>query len=262
MDERLRQLITLGREHYVAREFEKAERYLAQVVQEHRGFADIFNMLGVIYHEQGRFTDAQQSFEGALKINPNYTEAALNLSVTYNDLGKYDKAREVYSRAVSNSHRQPRSLDPFARGKIANMHADLGAVYASVGFYEEGIGEYRRALEMCPSFVDVRTRLANVYRDAGDYDSALAEFAQIKLARPDYLPARVALGVTLFSLGRVQDAIDEWELVLGEDPTNKTAGVYLKMVRAERNPPAPGAALARKRAAGKARGKGKAKARS
>ena len=27
-----------------------------------------------------------------------YTEAALNLAVTYNDRGKYEKAREVYAR--------------------------------------------------------------------------------------------------------------------------------------------------------------------
>ncbi len=248
MDERLRQLITLGREHYQAREYDKAEQYLSQVIQEHRGFADIFNMLGVIYHEQGRFEEAEHSFEDALKINPNYTDAALNLSVTYNDLGKYQKAREIYSRAISNSSSgddSVRSIDPFARGKIANMHADLGAVYAGIGFYDEAVEEYRKALELCPNFVDLRTRLANVYRDAGDAEAALAEFAQIKLARPDYLPARVSLGVTLFSLDRLDDAIDEWEQVLKHDPANKTAAVYLRMVRADKDAPEPGSALAK-----------------
>ena len=128
MDDRLQQLIALGREHYNAGEYEKAEPFLGQVVQEHRpSFADIYNMLGVIYHAQGRFADAEEAFETALRINPSYTEAALNLSVTYNDRGKYDQAREVYAAAVSASHQQPSSLDPFARGKLANMHADLGA---------------------------------------------------------------------------------------------------------------------------------------
>jgi len=243
MDERLRQLITLGREHYLAREWDKAEQYLSQVIEEHRGFADIFNMLGVIYHEQGRFEEAEHSFEDALKINPNYTDAALNLSITYNDLGKYQKAREVYSRAIENSHNQSRSMDPFARGKIANMHADLGGVYAGIGFYDEAVQEYRRALELCPNFVDLRTRLANVYRDMGNAEAALAEFAQIKLARPDFLPARVALGVTLYSLDRADEAIDEWEQVLSADPANKSAAVYLRMVRDRDDAPAPGSAL-------------------
>jgi tetratricopeptide (TPR) repeat protein len=64
-------------------------------------------MLGVVYHAQGRFSDAEEAFETALRLNPRYTEAALNLSVTYNDRGKYDRAREVYMRAISSSAGPP-----------------------------------------------------------------------------------------------------------------------------------------------------------
>lgn len=243
MDDRLRRLITLGREHYQSGELDKAEKYLAQVVQEHRGFADIFNMLGVIYHAQGRFAQAQESFEEALKINPNYTEAALNLAVTYNDLGKYGQAREVYLRAIARSRGEPRSLDPFARGKIANMHADLGAAYAGIGFYPEAVREYQKALELCPNFVDLRTRLANVYRDSGDYQAALRELEIVKTTNPRFVPSRLALGVTLFSLGRRDDAVREWEAVLQLEPDNKQAKVYLQMVRDELHGPMAGAAL-------------------
>ena len=38
-----------------------------------------------------------------LTINPRYTDAALNLAVTLNDLGRYVEAREVYSRAIETS---------------------------------------------------------------------------------------------------------------------------------------------------------------
>jgi len=243
MNDQLRQLIAIGREHYQAREYEKAERCLSQVVEEHQGFADIFNMLGVIYHEQGRFKEAEESFEGALRINPNYTEAALNLSVTCNDLGKYDRARELYSQAIARTHEQPGSVDPFARGKLANMHADLGEVYASIGFYDESVREYKNALELCPSFVDLRTRLANVYRDKGDYDAAMAEFAQIKAASPDFLPARVSLGVTLYSLDRADEAKAEWRAVLDRAPDNRAAAAYLRMVERADGAPKPGSAI-------------------
>src|SRR5262249_22927391 len=135
MSERLQQLITLGSQDYRANEYDKAEPYLAQAVAIRPTFPDVFNMLGVIYHAQGRFQDAEEAFEAALRLNPNYTEAALNLSVTYNDRGKYDKAREVYSRAVSASVGQPNALDRFARGKLANMHADVGAAYAGLSMF-------------------------------------------------------------------------------------------------------------------------------
>lgn len=237
MDDRLRQLMTLGRDHYQAHEYDKAESLLAQVVKEHRGFADIFNMLGVIYHSQGRFQQAQESFEAALKINGNYTEAALNLAVTYNDLGKYAQAREVYARAIARSRSQPRSLDPFARGKIANMHADLGSAYHGIGFYPEAVREYHKALELCPTFVDLRTRLANVFRDVGDLPAALRELDIVKTTNPKYLPARVALGLALFSAGRRDDAVHELEAVIQIDPDHKAAKVYLKLVKDEHTTP-------------------------
>jgi tetratricopeptide (TPR) repeat protein len=231
MDDRLRRLITLGREHYQAREYDKAEKYLTEVVQEHQGFADVYNMLGVIFHDAGRFLLAEEQFEKALAINPHYTEAALNLSVTYNDLGKYAQAREIYSRALARSRSAPRSLDPFARGKIANMHADLGAAYAGVGLFGEAVREYQRALELCPSFVDLRTRLANVYREMGDHESALAEFDKIVADSPAYVPARVSRGLTLFALGRKDEAIAEWEQVLALEPGHKSVTAFLQMVR-------------------------------
>jgi len=201
-------------------------------------------MLGVIYHAQGRHADAEEAFASALRLNPRYTEAALNLSVTLNDRGKYDRAREVYSRAVSASVGQPNALDRFARGKLANMHADVGAAYAGLSMFDEAVREYSKALDLCPEFADLRVRLGNVYRDMGVYHAAVAEFEHAKRLRPDYIPARIHLGVTLFSLGRKEQALTEWQAVLGIDPDNKSAKLYIRMVNDEHGPQ-PGSALPR-----------------
>src|SRR5688572_8261320 len=133
--DRVEQLIALGREHYNAGELEQAEPFLAEAASARPKFPDLYNMLGVVYHAQGRFQDAEEALETALRLNPRYTEAALNLAVTYNDRGKYDRAREVYTRAVSASVGQPNALDSFARGKLANMHADLAASYSGLALF-------------------------------------------------------------------------------------------------------------------------------
>ena len=129
MDERTKQTLVLGREHYSKREFDKAEPLLREVLEHEDRFADIHDMLGVIAHSRGNFIAAEKHFERAITINPAYTEAALNLAVTYNDRGKYEKAREVYSRIQGAPSGLKSGLDPFARGKIANMHADVGQAY-------------------------------------------------------------------------------------------------------------------------------------
>src|SRR4029078_2318996 len=96
-------------------------------------------VLGCIVHQWGRLTEAEGMFKQALQINPAYTEAALNLAVTYNDLGKYREAKEFYKRALAASNSAPRSLDPCAKGKIANMHAEIGAAYHAVGMYADAV---------------------------------------------------------------------------------------------------------------------------
>jgi tetratricopeptide (TPR) repeat protein len=231
VDDRVRQLMHLAREHYDANEYEKAEPLLVEVLRQHRGFADMFNMLGVIQHGQGRFTQAQEHFEEALKINPNYTEAALNLAVTYNDLGKYQQAKDVYAQAIATSRAAPRHLDPFARGKIANMHARTADAYGGLGMYDEATREYKKALELCPTFVDIRTKLASTLRDLGDKEAAVIEYQTVKSQSPKYLPARVNLGVTLYSLGRKDEARKEWEAVLVDDPGNKSCRMYLDILK-------------------------------
>src|SRR5258706_11902395 len=188
--EKIEQLIALGREHYNANEYERAEPFLAEAASARPSFPDLYNMPRFIYHGQGRFSEAEEAFETALRLNPRYTEAALNLSVTYNDRGKYDRAREVYTNAVAASVGQPNALDRFARGKLANMHADLGAAYSGLAMFDEAVCEYSKALDLCPEFADLRVHLGNVYRDMGVYHAAVAEFEHAKRLRPDFIPPR------------------------------------------------------------------------
>lgn len=241
MDEKTKHLLALGREHYANNEYEKAEKALVQVVREFSSFADVHNMLGFIYHAQGRFVQAQECFERALGINPNYTEAALNLAVTYNDLGRYADAKRVYTQAMQRCRAQPRSLDPFAKGKIANMHAELGDAYHGIGFFAEAVREYAQALALNPTFADIRTRLANTYRDMGDAEQAEREYREAIATNPSYVPARLHLGVTLYSTGRRAEAEAEWNEVLARDPENKTAQAYMRMLQAKTSEvPSPG----------------------
>src|SRR5580693_6638936 len=169
MDEHTKQLLLLGREHYQKRELDKAEPMFRQVLAEDDRLADVHDMLGVICHARGNFAQAEHHFERALSINPSYTEAALNLAVTYNDRGKYAAARQVYARIKGGAPSGSlQALDPFARGKIANMHAEVGQAYADTGLVREAIIEFEKAVGLCPQFADLRTRLGTLLREIND----------------------------------------------------------------------------------------------
>src|SRR5438046_10562003 len=101
MDDQLRELVALGREHFQRGDYSLAAGHLEQVVARGAAFADVHHMLGIIYHHLGEFEGAQRAFAKALEINPAYTEAALNLAIVCNDMGQYERAQQVYAQAVA-----------------------------------------------------------------------------------------------------------------------------------------------------------------
>jgi tetratricopeptide (TPR) repeat protein len=231
MDDKLREALATGRELYRQKEYMRAEPYLAQVAAGSVPYADVYNMLGVIYHDLGQFSRAQQCFEEAIRINPAYTEASLNLAVTYNDMGRYAEAKDLYLGALTSSTRPGGKLDSFVMGKLANMYADIAEVYASSGAFDEAIAEYRRALALRPTFIDIRLRLAEALRDAGRAQDALRELKAILAQNADYMPARIHHGLTLFSTGDSAAAIRELQALVDEHPDNARARLYLDMIR-------------------------------
>jgi len=229
MDDTLKQALTLGRGYYLKKEYALAEQYLTEVVEQNQSFADVYNMLGVIYHDQGQYQKAQRAFEAALRLNPGYTDAALNLAVTYNDTGRYKDAQETYRHALSRSGAKQGKLDRFVAGKLANMYSDIGDVYLSSGMFQEAILEYRRALVLGPGFVDIRVRLAGALRDIGERDAAIAEYEQVVKQNPAYVPARLNLGLSLLAGGRRDEAVKHWEAVLAISPGNRSAEMYMQL---------------------------------
>jgi len=230
MDKETLMRLERGREYYANREYEKAEPYLLKVAETEAGFADVMNMLGVIYHDRGQVAQARDYFEKALALNPRYTEAALNLAVTYNEQGLYDDARRVHEHATSLQPSEGKQIEPFARGKLSNMHADLGQAYSELQMVDKAIDEYREALDLSPGFADVRTRLGQLLKDCGRLDDAQAELERVKRDRSGYVPARISLGATYFAKNDKAGARREWAEVIEIDPENRTARMYLRMV--------------------------------
>ena len=232
MDDHIKQLLLLSREHYAKREYDKAEPLLRQVAKHTDRYADVFDMLGVIAHSGGDFVLARDWFERALVLNPNYTEAQLNLMVTLNDLGDYAEASKLYGQIKRRGgHREV--ADTFVKGRIANMHAEISQAYSDVGMQVEAIQELEKAVALCPNFPDLRTRLGVQYRDSGDRMRALEQFEKAKADNPEYLQARLMLGVLHLSGGDQDAAEREFAAVLERDPGNTSARMYRRVARSQ-----------------------------
>lgn len=233
MDDHVRQLLLLGREHFAKGEYDDAEALLRRVVDRAAGFADVHHMLGVIAHGRGDFGEAERRFERAVAVNPNYTEAQLNLMVTYNDLGKYEAARRVQAAISRRDAGAHVARDPFVLGRIANMHADVAQAYLDAGMVIEAITELERAVSLS-GFADLRTRLGVLYRDTGAIARAREQFELAKAANPRFLQARIMLAVLMMVTGEPEAAIAELQAAAAIDPDDRSVQLYLRIARSRR----------------------------
>jgi tetratricopeptide (TPR) repeat protein len=238
LDDHVRELVALGRDHFQRGDYALAAGYFEQLLARGVELPDVLFMLGCVYHHQSEFEAAQRSFTRALELNPGYVEAALNLAIVCNDLGQYERAQEVYGKALQRAREGQREgdgqqapLDVYTKGKIANLHAGVADAYASLQHHGQAVIEYGRALELCPTFVDLRVKMAHALRDAGQIDLAIAEYRRAVSGAPAYLPARVGLGTALYAGGKLDEAIAQWEEVVKADPQHRAAAMYLKLAR-------------------------------
>lgn len=223
------ELVTIAKQYFDKKEYHRAENYLRQVISRGVKYADVFNMLGVIEHIEGKFDSSINMFKKALKINPRYTEALLNLAVLYNDLGNYDEAKKLYSSLHAGRSTKHKKIEPVLKGKLSNLHANIGDIYRSLGLYEYAVEEYNKALELNPEYVDIRTKLGIAYRENGDLKNSLAELRKVVKHDPKYIHARIQLGVTYYSMKKMTDAKIQWKEAVKRDPTNEYAQMYLRL---------------------------------
>jgi tetratricopeptide (TPR) repeat protein len=212
--------------------FDEAERLFLKLLDRNtRGYADVFNRLGLISSQKGLYERAAQYFEKALSLNPKYTDASLNLVVTYNELRKFSEAERVFNQAAKVVRSEPASLDPFIEGKLANEHGKLGNAYHDLGRYDQALDEYQKAVTLRPNFVDILTKIGMTLREMGNLDQAIEAFTKAKEAGPKYLPAYIHLGITYYTQGRRDLAVQEWKIAQKIDPANRAVQVYLNLAK-------------------------------
>jgi len=242
--ETIKELLAIGKQHFENKQYQQAEDFFRRVIEQNPRYADVHNMMGVIAHVEGKFASAIDAFEEAIRINPRYTEALLNLAVLYNDLGQYEKAKALYVQLHSRAGSGSAHIEPVLRGKLSNLHADIGDIYRSIGLYHHGIEEYRKALILNPNYFDIRTKLGQSLREHGRMDEALAELKNVLRAKKSYSPALIQLGITYFALDQMNDAKRAWKDVLVKEPENPYAKMYLRLCDStvgakKKQPPSP-----------------------
>ncbi|CAF1471574.1 unnamed protein product, partial [Adineta steineri] len=179
----------LGSVLYKMGQFDKAEeiyQVLLDQTKDDRNKAPIYQQLGSIKNNHGKYEEAITLYEKSLAIYqktcpPNHPDLAAsynNLGGTYKSMGNYPIALSYYEKALEIKQQ---SLPP-NHPDLASFYNNIGVIYKSMGNYPKALSYYEKSLEikqqsLPPNHPDLATSYNNiglVHYDMGNLPKALS----------------------------------------------------------------------------------------
>ena len=117
--------------------------------------------------------DAVKSYEQALAINPDYTEAHNNLGIAHKELNQLDDAVKSYGQAFA--------INP----DYAEAHYNLGIAHKELNQLDDAVKSLEKALAINPDFAEAHYNFGGALEGLGQLDEALASYDRAIAINPD-----------------------------------------------------------------------------
>jgi tetratricopeptide (TPR) repeat protein len=176
------------------------------------------------------YEQSRQYFSRAIALDPNYAQAYVGLADAFQFLaGEAGKnPRESYDQAKA-ANRKALELDP----SLAEAHASLGLIAMNYDWdWAAAEREYRRAIELNPSYAMVRDWYSEYLIAVGRPEESLQEMRKARELGPFSLVFKTDLGKMLFFARRYDEAIENLNEILKTDPNGEGAHFWLGWVYA------------------------------
>ncbi len=165
------------------------------------------------YAKQGKLEQAVAEDEKALRIDPEFFKAHMNLISFYGRLHDFDKAEEHYRAAVR--------IDPINTESYYNH----GLLLMQQGKYPGAEEAFRKTLELDPAHPAALTSLGFLLERKGKQQEAIDAYHRALLSKPDYRQAHFNLGRILVNQQKYTEGIEQ--LLATLTPVDENTSRYL-----------------------------------
>jgi len=165
--------------------------WMAQVAAKHLG--EMFSGAQAA-HAAGDLTTAERRYREVLELDSRHADALHMLGVVKMQVGQFDAAADLISRAVA------------INGTVPSFHSNLAFALGEIGRPAEAIEHYQRAVQIAPDFNDARFNLGLELHKAGRFEDALPHLGWVTARSPGDAEAHRNLGHVLYNLRRLDEA--------------------------------------------------------
>ena len=211
--------LTLGRAIAIAQgyhqqgRFSTAEEIYLQILSQKPDQPEVLNFLGVLRFQLGLPDQGIQLILASLKINPGYVDALNNLGNILRKQNQIEDAEKAYRRAIEISPDFPEA------------HMNLSALLYKADRFEDAIVEASRAAQLSPQMFEsdaiaVNSIEINSMASIGDIEGATKSYLQA-IERKLFDPSlHENLARVLWMLDRRDEAIETYRRWIEMEPDN------------------------------------------
>ncbi len=184
----------------------EAQDQFEQALRIKPDFAEAQDNLGSALARAGRVREGIEHMRRAVLINPNYDLAYYNLGMALVQTGEFEEAVRCYEEVLRINL------------NFVEAHNRLAEVLVRLGRMPEAMARWERALQLNPDFPDTHNNLGIALMRAGRLTEAVAHFEAAVRIKPDYVKAHFNLGNALTKSGRLNDALQHYTKALKLNP--------------------------------------------
>lgn len=182
-------------------------------------YKEAYLNLGIAYQLKQLFKDAISQYEKAIKLDKNYVDAYINLGLCYEKQDLLSKAKINFEKAIE--------LDPVN----AEAHFNLANVFYRKKEIKKSIEGYIQTTKIDVTHSQSYIKLGDIYfKDLKDDKTAIYYFNQAKKTNPKDVSSYIKLGKLYYQKGITDKAVSEYKKALDLNPKNLTVLTQLGLL--------------------------------
>lgn len=167
---------------------------------------------GLRYKEKKQYEKAIEEFNKALTIVPGFWVILIQLGEVHRELKQFEKAISYFTEAIKKNPDPPLDYTAYQLRSVS---------YASIQKYKEAMEDITKAIELDPKESTGYYKRGQYYLVAFDQpEKALKDFDTAITFGERSAEVYHYRGAALFKLGRFQEAVESYSLVLKIDPSH------------------------------------------